>query len=262
MSRPTLAALLLLWTAGPVLAQEGEPAPAPTQQDADAAYQDLARALNKAIADWRAEAMAAVKAAQAEGRSMPAIAMAPPTRPFIVRAHELAEQHAGTDAAVPFLGFIVKNASSESDAVRQALKTLWADHSATAAIAQVLDHVTSAYFQHEAQKEVTSLLDAVIEDNPEADVKAQAMLVRGNLRLQIAETDAQRAEAAADIRKVATLTKNEEILTQAKDALFEIEHLQVGCAAPDIAAKDTDGVEFKLSDYRGKVVLLDFWGFW
>jgi peroxiredoxin len=31
---------------------------------------------------------------------------------------------------------------------------------------------------------------------------------------------------------------------------------------PDIVAKDTDGVDFKLSDYRGKVVLLDFWGFW
>jgi hypothetical protein len=31
---------------------------------------------------------------------------------------------------------------------------------------------------------------------------------------------------------------------------------------PDFEAVDTDGVAFKLSDYRGKVVLLDFWGFW
>ena len=23
-----------------------------------------------------------------------------------------------------------------------------------------------------------------------------------------------------------------------------------------------DGVTFKLSDYRGKVILLDFWGYW
>ena len=36
----------------------------------------------------------------------------------------------------------------------------------------------------------------------------------------------------------------------------------VGCEAPEIVAKDIQGVEFKLSDYRGKVVLLDFWGFW
>ena len=38
--------------------------------------------------------------------------------------------------------------------------------------------------------------------------------------------------------------------------------LQVGNAAPDIIGKDLDGVGFKLSDYRGKVVVLDFWGDW
>jgi hypothetical protein len=36
----------------------------------------------------------------------------------------------------------------------------------------------------------------------------------------------------------------------------------VGQAAPEIAGKDIDGVGFKLSDYRGKVVVLDFWGNW
>jgi len=262
MTRPVLAALLLLWTSGCMLAQEGATQPAPTQQDPQATYQDLARALNKAVSDWRQAAIKAVKDAQAEGRDIPAIAMQPPTKQFIERAQALAEQFAGTDAAVQFLGFIVKNATNESDAVRKALGALWADHSATAAIGGVLDFVASAYFQHEAQKEVTALLDAVIEDNQDADVKAQALIARGNLHLQIAETDADRTTAAADIRKAVTLTKNEEILQQAKDALFEIEHLQVGCTAPDIVAKDTDGVAFKLSDYRGKVILLDFWGFW
>ena len=33
----------------------------------------------------------------------------------------------------------------------------------------------------------------------------------------------------------------------------------IGTPAREIAAKDLDGVDFKLSDYRGKVVLLDFW---
>jgi len=35
-----------------------------------------------------------------------------------------------------------------------------------------------------------------------------------------------------------------------------------GKAAPEIEGEDTDGKKFKLSDYRGKVVLLDFWGNW
>jgi hypothetical protein len=32
--------------------------------------------------------------------------------------------------------------------------------------------------------------------------------------------------------------------------------------APEIEGTDQDGKSFKLSDYRGKVVLLDFWGNW
>ena len=39
-------------------------------------------------------------------------------------------------------------------------------------------------------------------------------------------------------------------------------NLQVGKVAPDIEGPDIDGVNFKLSDYRGKVVMLDFWGDW
>jgi cytochrome oxidase Cu insertion factor (SCO1/SenC/PrrC family) len=37
---------------------------------------------------------------------------------------------------------------------------------------------------------------------------------------------------------------------------------QVGKPAPEIVGFDTDGVNFKLSDYKGKVILLDFWGNW
>jgi hypothetical protein len=49
---------------------------------------------------------------------------------------------------------------------------------------------------------------------------------------------------------------------QAKDALYLLQHLAVGKKAPEIEAEDLDGVKFKLSDYRGKVVVLDFWGNW
>lgn len=48
----------------------------------------------------------------------------------------------------------------------------------------------------------------------------------------------------------------------AEPALFEIQHLSIGKIAPDIEGKDLDGEAFKLSDYRGKVVVLDFWGDW
>jgi peroxiredoxin len=43
---------------------------------------------------------------------------------------------------------------------------------------------------------------------------------------------------------------------------FMVENLMLGREAPDIVGKDLDGVEFRLSDYRGKVVAIVFTGQW
>ena len=48
----------------------------------------------------------------------------------------------------------------------------------------------------------------------------------------------------------------------AEQALFELRELAVGRPAPDIEGEDADGHRFKLSDYRGKVVVLTFSGNW
>jgi hypothetical protein len=37
---------------------------------------------------------------------------------------------------------------------------------------------------------------------------------------------------------------------------------KVGKPAPEIEGEDVEGKKFKLSDYRGKVVMIDFWGDW
>jgi hypothetical protein len=48
----------------------------------------------------------------------------------------------------------------------------------------------------------------------------------------------------------------------AKGDLREIQVLAVGKPAPEIEGEDLGGAPFRLSDYRGKVVMLDFWGDW
>ena len=48
----------------------------------------------------------------------------------------------------------------------------------------------------------------------------------------------------------------------AKSGLYAVCNLSVGRIAPEIDGKDVDGVSFKLSDYRGKVVVLTFCGNW
>jgi hypothetical protein len=49
---------------------------------------------------------------------------------------------------------------------------------------------------------------------------------------------------------------------KAKAELFEVRHLAIGLPAPEVEGEDLEGQKFKLSDYKGKVVLLDFWGNW
>lgn len=44
--------------------------------------------------------------------------------------------------------------------------------------------------------------------------------------------------------------------------LFEVRRLAIGKSVPDVEAEDLDGKRFNLSDYRGKVVVMVFWGTW
>lgn len=55
---------------------------------------------------------------------------------------------------------------------------------------------------------------------------------------------------------------NEDLLKLAKRELFVIQKLALGQKTPEITGQDLKGEEFALSQYRGKVVLLSFWGNW
>jgi len=61
---------------------------------------------------------------------------------------------------------------------------------------------------------------------------------------------------------IAKATEDASLRTRIEGLVAGREQLTIGGTAPDIVGQDLDGVEFRLSDYRGKVVLLDFWGDW
>jgi hypothetical protein len=147
-------------------------------------------------------------------------------------------------------------------------------------------------------KEYETFLRAVLAKNPHRNVQAMACLSLGyflNNRFQrldlcreqpelakefaglygkqyLAELLRQdRGKASKEIEAVleqaekkygdVKLPDDGTVAQRAKTALFEIRNLSVGKVAPDIEGEDQDGKRFKLSDYRGKVVLLDFWSY-
>jgi len=97
------------------------------------------------------------------------------------------------------------------------------------------------------------------EKNPAADVQTMARYSLGTLLKNKDEASQQEAEKL--LQSVAA--EPGQLSEQAKRELEDIRGPRaLGKPAPEINGDDLDGKAFKLSDYKGKVVLLDFWGFW
>ena len=178
---------------------------------------------------------------------------------FATRFAEHAKANAGHEAAVPFLVWIAKN--GPRDAARGAIDTLLGTHVASAGLEPLAESAMQLQ-RHYDPTEGVAVLQKIIDGSPHALVRAHAMvaLARGMSRRGGSEADKAKAqELMAQAEKLAAGTELAATLAAPR---FEKEHLQIGMVAPDIEGEDLAGVKFKLSDYRGKVVVLDFWGDW
>jgi hypothetical protein len=147
-------------------------------------------------------------------------------------------------------------------------------------------------------KEYESFLREVLAKNPHTSVQATASLSLGHFlnnrlqRVDLCREQPERAKEFAGLYGQAYLAELERqdhdkamqeieavfeqaaqkygdvklpagdsVAERAKAALFEIRHLSVGKEAPDLEGEDQHGTRFRLRDYRGKVILLDFWSF-
>ena len=164
------------------------------------------------------------------------------------------------------------------------------DHVLSEKLGPVVDRMRYGY-----RMEYEKCLSTVLEKNPHHEIQALtclalAQFLNDKLRvLQLAEDRPEltecydivfgkdylpelqrlgRAKLAARIEKLFERAFNEygdvkfragTVGETAKSELYDIRHLAIGKVAPDIEGKDQDGAKFKLSDYRGKVVLLYFW---
>jgi hypothetical protein len=132
----------------------------------------------------------------------------------------------------------------------------------------------------ETPANVERLIREVAEKNPHDEAKGLAALALARVLKARSEQDEvpapdqakQRAEAekwaALVVEKFAKVKigendrRSRNAGDMANSMLFEIRFLAIGKTVPEIAGEDVEGKKFKLSDYRGKVVLLDFWAFW
>jgi hypothetical protein len=110
-------------------------------------------------------------------------------------------------------------------------------------------------------EEGNKFLETVVAGTKDDQVKAWAFYWQSWLLKRSTPNEEQKAKAAELTAAAEKLAKGE-LADKLNAPKFQQERLQIGMEVPDIVGEDVDGVPFKLSDYRGKVVVVDFWGFW
>jgi hypothetical protein len=216
---------------------------------------------------------------------------------FAPRFLKLAEKHPGDAAGVDALVWVFSNSPDPvlSGLRRRALGLVRREYLPSDKIGPLCESLAESI-----DKQSRQTLHTILEKSPHADVKAAACLaIAANLQYRArlvkefkerpgmakACEDQMGKEGVEEIEKKGEEGLNREavqylervvkdfpdakdekgrsLARDAKNRIDSILHpLTVGTVAPEVEGEDTDGKAFKLSDYRGKVVLLDFWGNW
>lgn len=175
------------------------------------------------------------------------------------RSMEMAAQFQGDDR-VQFYAWALQNGGK--DVAKEAAEKLLADHAKSKSLLSVVEG-GSMLLRSLGQEGGEAFLAKVAAENPNEEIKAYALFWPAYMASRAKDISAEAKEAAAakiaEARKLAEGTMLADRIDAPK---FIEERLQIGMEAPDIVGEDVDGVPFKLSDYRGKVVVIDFWGFW
>lgn len=122
----------------------------------------------------------------------------------------------------------------------------------------ILSSIGNAYWRKDRVEDYYALLHRLEAELTSPESQAELALRIGRHYLQRNDTD----QARSYFEKVHELGVSAFFADRAKRGQYELDRLGVGQMAPDFTAKDIDGNTVRLSDFRGQVVLLDFWATW
>jgi tetratricopeptide (TPR) repeat protein len=220
----------------------------------------------------------------------------PQPEQFAGRFLELAEQHSRDPAALDALVWVIIRtrhfgSSASNSAWSRALGILERDHLTSDQLAVALEWLSEA--DHQASE---TFLRQVLDQNPSHEVQGKACLALAQFLqrqarlfermkslplLDLSDIGVVLREALLRQAAARRLQESEELFERVVEKYAEVKDgratlsarakaelyqrrgtLALGKPAPEIEGEDIDGQQFKLSDYRGKVVLLAFWGHW
>lgn len=180
----------------------------------------------------------------------------------------IAEEHPGTEAAFQALLWI-RNHGSNVEESRRALDLLLRDHMHNKGLGAACKRFAGAPRPSTGSGDL-AVMRRIRKESPHAAVRGEVGFYLAKC-LREKDPDAHEDEIISLLEEAvkhcgevpgAWPNKDRPLSESARALLFEFRNLRIGKEIPDIVGKDIDGEPMKLSDYRGKVVLLDFWGHW
>lgn len=259
----SLLALLLGVPVGASLAvAQDEAAPAEVSDAAQERFDALEQEAQDAYDAWVTDIRKRMQEAEEKGEKLPESAFVSPMADFIPQFQEAATEYAGTENAVPFLMWLVSGQREDQDAAKSAITTVFESHLKSPNIKGLTDVLPylDYFFGEEDAKEMLAKVER------EATLPAlRAWATYSRLSPILDEAAIDSAEFMAAKREMLALLENvkdRRLKGEVEQQLKIREKFSLGMVAPDIAGIDLDGVEFKLSDYKGNVLFVDFWGDW
>lgn len=216
-----------------------------------------------AMADWEKKLRAAKT--QEEGR---AIYDARPGAEFLAQFKAVALEAKGTETAAQAWVEVFDLASDTgvADEMKSAIDAIVADHAASP---ELVGFATTLGYAAQAigPDKVIAAYDAIVAKSTHEKVLAPALLGLGTTLLEQEKPESKARGRKALERLIADFAavkpkRGGPYSDRAKGFLFELDHLQIGMVAPNFESVDENGQKFSIADYKGKVVVLDFWGIW
>jgi hypothetical protein len=234
-------------------------APPIVQGSAPASDSDaLAAEYAGAYQAWRAE----LKAARKDKARKDEIEAAHPARTYWPRFEALVASDARAYLwMIAHADEVVDGKDAVAAKRRELFTRAVTDHSGEPWMPELIEAIPS-YKKALGPASVEELHLAIAAKATDREIAGAALVQLAELKSGREATPEDLAQAKALAARVQAECPGTTAAKRAQDLVFQLEHLRVGCSAPDFEARDGDGAAFKLSDYRGKVVLLDFWGFW
>jgi thiol-disulfide isomerase/thioredoxin len=274
--RNLLRGFALLAFVAAVARAADEPASEATKQVQ--AYEALKKESDAAADAWRQEYLTGLAEAKKAGRELAfSFDKAHPGERYAARFLALAEQDPTGPAAVKAIEAALKGSGwpKDKDPTWQGgVKLLRAHHFKSPEIKRLLDLFAVVRDDDDA------IIQEVIAQNPDRQTQARGYVLLIEHRRQTISlldrfkndpTQRARFEKPTAKDKLATMIATAEKARREVDEFTKIlrdqyadivPNLEVGEPAPEVVSEDLDGKTSRLSDLKGKVVVLDVWATW